>query len=95
MTHHKYVNEDEKFWDHSWLVSFSSHLGWKDAICVNADHAQDALDFAADYAMEQGWVGYFVDPDDEHYQEWPEEFSHVGNEGWIVQDTETCIKQLD
>jgi hypothetical protein len=31
------------------------------AIIVNADNEQDALDIAVDYAIEQGWRGYYLD----------------------------------
>ena len=54
----KYVNEKEKFWEHSYNVWLASIGG---PVCVNADNAEDALDFAVDYAEERGWIGLFLD----------------------------------
>ncbi len=39
----KYVNEDEKFWKHSYRVHL--HEFDTEGILINADHEQDALDF--------------------------------------------------
>jgi len=92
-----YVNEESKFWAHSYLVSFASCLGWESAICVNADNEQDAIDAAADYAEEQGWVGYFLDEADPWVQELAGfgEVSFVGNHGLLIQDTELHVRRLD
>ena len=51
-----YVNERTKFWKHSfkvWLSEFND-------VIVNADHEQDALNFAIDYAEKQEWEGLFL-----------------------------------
>lgn len=58
----QYVNESEKFWKHSYRVYLVQQAC--DGIIVNADHEQDALDFAIDYAEKQGWEGYFLDNDE-------------------------------
>ena len=58
----KYVNEEEKFWDHSYKVILSQFD--PSGIIVNADNEQDALDYAIDFAEEQGWIGLFLDQDE-------------------------------
>jgi hypothetical protein len=91
-----YVNEDgSKFWKHSWLVSFDSHLGWDSAICVDADDMQNAIDEVADYAESQGWVGYFLDDEQARELDEFDEVSYVGNHGLPVWDGELNVKQLD
>ena len=95
MMTYKYVNEDEKFWDHSYNVSFASCLGWDSAICVNADNEQEAVDFAADHAQEQGWVGYFIDDEDLAEHEEFNDVLYVGNCGWPIQASELHVEQLD
>jgi hypothetical protein len=67
MEAYKYVNEDEKFWKHSYKVFL--HEFDYDGIIVNADNEQDALDYAIDYAEEQGWMGLFIEnPTEEDYE---------------------------
>ena len=74
------VNVDdfsENFWGHNYIVSFSP-IGH--AMVVNAEHAQAAVDEFADYALEQGWHGYFLDEDDlAGYHE--DDICYVGNFG--------------
>lgn len=59
----KYVNEDEKFWKHSYRVHL--HQFDTEGILVNADNEQDSLDYAVDYAEEQGWEGLFMTQDEQ------------------------------
>jgi hypothetical protein len=62
----EYVNEPVKFWGHSYEVILSE---FSDEIYVNADNEQEALDYAIDYAEEQGWMGLFIDePTEEDYE---------------------------
>jgi hypothetical protein len=74
----KYVNEGEKFWKHSFRVHLSVHD--TDGILVNADNAQDALDYAVDYAEKQGWEGLFVS-EDEVGAYGDDEITRAGNHG--------------
>lgn len=53
----KYINEEEKFWKHSFRVHLHEHD--TEGLLINADHEQDALDYAVDYAEKQGWEGLF------------------------------------
>lgn len=43
-----------------WIVA----IGATQRLLILADHEQDALDGAIDYAWEQGWSGLFLDDDD-------------------------------
>jgi hypothetical protein len=88
------VNEESNFWDKYYLVGFASCLGWDSAICVNASHAQDAVDAAADYAEKHGWMGYFVDYDDVDH-EYEEEYCVVGNHGLYVHCTELHVVEIE
>lgn len=45
------------FWARRYLVTLSE-LG--PTLIVNADNEQDAIDFAIDYAEDQGWEGLFL-----------------------------------
>lgn len=94
MTTYTYVNEAEKFWDHSYNVMLAD-IGSE--ICVNADNEQDALDYAVDYAEEQGWEGYFLDtPGDDMTADWHEDdICYAGNHGRALLAFEIHIKQLD
>ena len=61
-----YVNEDEKFWKHSYQVYLSEFD--LNGICVNADNESDALDYAIDYHEEKGNMGLFIEyPTEEDY----------------------------
>ncbi len=84
----KYVNEDEKFWKHSYRVHL--HEFDTEGILVNADHEQDALDFAVDYAEEQGWEGMFLDPEDED-----EETVYAGNHSRPLSSEHIYIEKID
>jgi hypothetical protein len=93
----QYVNEEEKFWRHSYLVSFDNHTGWDSAICVNAENEQDAIDAAADYAESQGWMGYFLDADDVDKMTDAEQddLYYAGNHGLPIDSEQLNVKQLD
>ena len=90
----KYVNEEEKFWKHSFNVWLSA-IG--KPICVNADHEQDALDYAVDYAEEQGWSGLFVDEEDIKHDSHENEIDIIraGNHSLALPAEEVHIKQID
>lgn len=45
------------FWGRNWLVHLMAHL---EPIVVNAEHAQDALDIAADYVLTKGLPKYGI-----------------------------------
>ena len=85
----EYVNEPVKFWDHSYEVTLSE---FSDEIYVNADNEQEALDFAIDYAEEQGWMGLFIDePTEEDY----ETQISGGNHGLVLSSDNVFITQID
>ena len=85
----EYVNEPVKFWKHSYNVLLSE---FSDEIYVNADCDQDALDYAIDYAEEQGWMGLFIDnPTDEDY----ETQMSGGNHSLVLSSDNVFITQID
>lgn len=90
------VNETEKFWKSFYLVSLTQCLSWDSAICVNADHEQDALDYAVDYAEEQGWLGYFVDETDVRHDKHGEEIDTIraGNHCLALNMEEVNIRRI-
>ena len=53
----EYINEETKFWDHSYKVYLSEFI---EPLLVNAKNEQEALDFAIDYAEEKGFEGLFL-----------------------------------
>lgn len=90
-----YVNEDTKFWNHSYEVYLSEFSG---PILVNADNEQDALDYAIDYAESQGWVGLFLDQSDIIELEnegFLDEHISGGNHGLYLSSHNWSIKKLD
>lgn len=70
-----YINEDEKFWKHNYRISMSVEATSKPVLCrkavmiINADHEQDALDYAVDYLEEQGLEGFFLTNEEMEEQE--------------------------
>jgi hypothetical protein len=86
----KYINEEEKFWRHSYKV----HLSEFDltGVCVNADNESDALDFAINYHENQGHMGLFIDNPTE------EDFDNKligGNHSLVLSSDNIIITQLD
>jgi len=88
----KYINEDEKFWKHSFHV-YLTQIG--EPLCVNADHAQDALDYAVDHAEEKGWMGYFLNEEDIASGDYLDDMIVAGNHGLTLVAHEVHIEQLD
>lgn len=94
ITEYKYINEETKFWDHSYRVWLSEYT----FVIVNADNDQDALDYAIDYAEEQNWEGLFLTDDEvkELEQEgYLEEHISGGNHGRYLSSLNVRIIQLD
>lgn len=90
----KYINEDEKFWKHSYRVHL--HQLDADGLLVNADCDQDALDYAVDYAEQKGWEGIFVDEADiERKDENEIDIIRAGNHCKPLNSWEVTITQLD
>jgi hypothetical protein len=87
---YKYVNEESKFWDHSYRVTLQEFDN--EGIIVNADNEQDALDYAVDYAEAQGWFGLF-DDDDDYYDDG--ECLFAGNHGHRIASSHVWIEHLD
>jgi hypothetical protein len=89
----KYVNEEEKFWKHSYRV----YLHDTEGLLINADNEQDALDYAVDYAEEQGWVGLFLDETElEEAIADNEDIIFAGNHGLALSSSDYIhIKQID
>jgi hypothetical protein len=89
----KYVNEAEKFWKHSFRVHL--HNLDTEGILVNANNAQDALDYAVDYAEKQGWEGLFVDEEGIIDACSVDEITRAGNHGRALLSEHIHIFQLD
>lgn len=89
----RYVNEDEKFWNHSYLVSLASCLGLESAIPVNADNESDAVDYAVNYAEKMGWEGFFVPVEDVPEDE--ADIIYAGNHSRPLYAWEVHITQVD
>jgi len=53
--------EDRDIWAFQFNVTLNPHA---ETMHVFADHEGDALDYAVDYADEQGYEGYFVADED-------------------------------
>lgn len=66
------------------------------AICVNADHEQDALDAAVDYAEGRGWEGYFLDPNAKSTNELIEfdDVAWAGNHCRLLPSSEITIQEI-
>lgn len=92
---YNYVNEDEKFWKYSFRV----HLHELDeGILINADHEQDALDYAIDYAEDQKWEGLFLTQEqiEELGKEgFLEDYMSGGNHGRYLSSLNVTITKLD
>ena len=90
----EYVNEQEKFWNHSykvWLSEFNDLL-------INANNEQDALDYAIDHATAQKWEGLFLTQEqvDEIEQEgFLGDYISGGNEGRYLSSFNVTIEKLD
>lgn len=75
---HIEVNPDEKdIWNRQFNVTLNPLT---ETMHVYANCASDALDEAADYAEEQGWMGYFLDQEDLDNQH-EDDVCYVGNHG--------------
>lgn len=76
--------------DHLYLLSYDDHTGWD--LAVFADHGDEVLDIAMDYAVEMGWTGLYTDEE----PEWPDEHFQAGNYGywWTSPAHEISIKRL-
>lgn len=86
----KYINEETKFWNHSYRVHLSEYSNG--GLLVNANNEQDALDYAIDYAEEQNWMGLFIEnPTDEEME------SHItgGNHGLTLSSENITIEKVD
>lgn len=72
------VNADDKDYNnHCYLVSLAQIVT---PMAVYADCGGDAIDELADYALDQGWLGYFLDDSDlADYDD--DDVCHVGNYG--------------
>lgn len=91
-----YINETEKFWDHSYRIHLSEFD--TEGILVNANHEQDALDFAIDYHEEQGNEGLFLSPEEIEKKEqegFLEDHMSGGNHGRYLSSFNIRIDQLD
>ena len=81
------VNEDELFWDHIYSVFLGDGF-CPTEIVVNADSEQDAIDFAIDYAEEQGWRGLWLDYQTDYDVD---EVGYFGNHGLAVSHSDIHI----
>ena len=60
--------DDAEIWSHLYRVHL--HEFDIDGLLAYANCEQDALDYAIDYAEENGWNGLFADPDNYTKEEW-------------------------
>lgn len=93
---YNYVNEEEKFWKHSFKVHL--HEFDTEGILINADHEQDALDYAIDYAEEQKWEGLFLSNEQIEELEkegFLEDYISGGNHGRYLSSLNVTIIKLD
>lgn len=100
----QYANVEHKAWRRSYLVSFDDHTNY--GILVNADAEDEALDYAADFAEEMGWEGYFADNiddpdpvnadlgDDENNDDSDDGYEFVGTSGRKVRSDEVKIFEV-
>lgn len=91
----KYINEEEKFWAHSYLVYLHE---LSDELLVNANSEQDAIDEAIDYSEEQGWMGLFLDDEDIQELEaegYLEEHMCGGNHCLYLSSLNVHVKKID
>lgn len=91
---HVYINEETKFWDHSYRVFLSAHNN----LTINANHEQDAIDFAIDYAEAQGWEGLFLSSEEVAELEaegFLEDYTSGGNHGRYLNSLDISIVKLD
>ena len=89
MTEIKYVNEESKFWKHSYRVHLNEFD--VDGILVNADNESDALDYAIDFAESQNWMGLFIEnPTEEDF-----ETQMIGGNHSLVLSGDAIITELD
>ena len=82
------VNEPEKFWKYLYEVTLCNFAY---PIKVNANHEQDALDYAVDYAEEQGWEGYFLDENHGYHEN---DVIIAGNHGRLLLSHEIHIEKV-
>jgi hypothetical protein len=95
----KYINETEKFWDHSFRIH--THAMDAEGYLVNANHAQHALDILVDYLEERGELGLvLVDPEFYSAEELEElfyngELANAGNHCHLVHIANIAICEID
>jgi hypothetical protein len=92
---YEYINEESKFWNHSYSVTLSE---FSDPLIINADNDQDALDYAIDYAEEKNWMGLFLDDSDIAELEndgFLDEHISGGNHGLYLSSLNVDITMLD
>jgi len=69
--------EDKEIWGRQFNVVLTPIT---ETLHVYADSVQDALDYAVDYAEEQGWEGIFLS--EEEQSDWcPDDIAFAGNHG--------------
>jgi hypothetical protein len=100
-----YINEDERFWPHSYRVHM--HQFDVEGLTINAESESMALDVAIDHAEEQGWEGcYWETPEDCMKDKGIDkaeldkmfddgELDYAGNHSYIIPITDIQIEELD
>ena len=92
----KYINEDSKFWEHSYRIHLSEFDN--EGVLVNANNEQDALDYAIDYHEEQGNEGLFLSHEEVEEKEqegFLDDYMNGGNHGRYLSSFNVRIDQLD
>lgn len=95
MKKYEYINEQEKFWDHSYKVYLSEYI---EPLTVNANNDQEALDIAIDHAEKQGWEGLFLTADQVEEKEEEgtiEDYISGGNHGRYLSSFNVRIEKLE
>ena len=87
------IDWNAKFWKNQYKVTMSEH---GPVLYINADHAQDALDYAIDYCREKGWKGLFLDQKevmDLEAEGFLEDYISGGNEGLYLSSLYVFIEK--
>lgn len=84
----------ESFWKQNYEIVIS-RCGF--TFQVNADNAQDAIDYVIDYIEEQGWIGLLLSADDQQELEsdgYLDDYICGGNHSRYLNTHNVTINQL-
>ena len=93
----EFANKEDyknQFWKRNYAVTLSEY---GPVVIVNADHEQDALDFAIDYAEEKGYEGLFLDDadiDELEQEGYLDDYVSGGNHGRYLSSMNVGIEEI-